>query len=87
MRVYKEIIEGKKIEEVRRKVVDEKAEWVLINGIAGEMQEKANEGYFINKSERNLIYCPGGEFWDRNVQRKTGISVIPIKIHVKLQKP
>lgn len=48
--VYKEVIEGIEIEEVRRKVVDEKAERAAIDGTALEMRQKAVEGYFCQKS-------------------------------------
>lgn len=68
--MYKDAIEGIKIEEVRREVVDEKAESEPIDGTTVEMQEKAKEGYFVRDPERNLVYCPGGEILRQKCVKK-----------------
>ena len=70
--VYKEVIQDIKVEEVRRKVVDEKEGCTSIYGSAEEMQEKAREGYFVRDPERNLVYCPAGEILRQKCIKKNG---------------
>lgn len=69
---YKEVIQDIKVEEVHRKVVDEKAEVTSIYGTPEEMQEKAKEGYFVRDPERNLVYCPTGEMLRQKCVKKNG---------------
>lgn len=69
---YKEVIQDIKIEEVRRKVVDEKAGDTSGCGTPEEMQEKAKEGYFVRAPERNLVYCPAGEILRQKCIKKKG---------------
>lgn len=51
--VYQDVLEVIKIEEVRRKVVNEKVESEAIDGTESEMQEKEKEGYFVRDLERD----------------------------------
>ena len=69
---YKEVIQDIKVEEVHRKVVDEKVEVTSIYGTPEEMQEKAKEGYFVRDPERNLVYCPAGEILRQKCVKKNG---------------
>lgn len=70
---YKDIIVEMKVEEVRRKVKDEPGEKVeSIYGTPEEMQERAQEGYFVRDPERNLVYCPAGEILRQKCIKKNG---------------
>ena len=69
---YKEVIKDIRVEEVRRKIVDEKAGSTCIYGTPEEMQEKAREGYFVRDPERNLVYCPAGEILRQKSIKKNG---------------
>lgn len=69
---YKEVIQDIKVEEVHRKVVDEKAEVTSIYGTPEEMQKKAKEGYFVRDPERNFVYCPAGEILRQKCIKKNG---------------
>ena len=69
---YKDVIQDMKVEEVRRKVVDEKEPCISIYGSEAEMQEKAREGYFVRDPERNLVYCPSGEILRQKCIKKNG---------------
>ena len=57
----KEVIEDMRVEETRRKVVDERKITASVYGTQEEMLEKAKEGYFAREPERNQVYCPAGE--------------------------
>ena len=69
---YAEVIQEMKVETVRRKVEDEKEENSRVYGSPEEMQEKAQEGYFVRDPERNLVYCPGGEILRQKSIKKNG---------------
>lgn len=72
---YAEVIQEMKVETVRRKVEDEKEENrenSRVYGSPEEMQEKAQEGYFVREPERNLVYCPGGEILRQKSIKKNG---------------
>ena len=69
---YAEVIQEMKVETVRRKVEDEKEENSRVYGSPEEMQEKAQEGYFVRDPERNLLYCPGGEILRQKSIKKNG---------------
>lgn len=69
---YKEVIEDIRVEEVRRKVVDEKEEIPSVKGTAEERMEKAKEGYFVRDLEQNLVYCPAGEILRQKCIKKNG---------------
>lgn len=69
---YKKVIQDIKVEEVRRKVVDEKVEGTSIYGTTEEMQEKAKEGYFVRDPERDLVYCPAGKMLRQKCIKKNG---------------
>ena len=70
--VYAEVIQGMKVETVRRKVVDKNRENSNVYGSPEEMQEKAKEGYFVRDPERNLVYCPAGEILRQKSIKKNG---------------
>ena len=73
--VYKDVISEMRVEEVRRKVVDEageKAEVCSAYGTPEEMQKRAKEGYFVRDPERNLVYCPAGEILRQKCIKKNG---------------
>lgn len=69
---YKEVIDDIRVEEVRRKVVDEKEEIPFVKGTMEEMVERAKEGYFVRDPERNLVYCPAGEILRQKCIKKNG---------------
>lgn len=69
---YKDVIQDMRVETVRRKVVDEKAERTSVYGTPEEMQEKAETGYFVRDPERNLVYCPAGEILRQKCIKKNG---------------
>lgn len=72
---YAEVIQEMKVETVRRKVEDEKEENrenSRVYGSPEEMQEKAQEGYFVRDPERNLVYCPVGEILRQKSIKKNG---------------
>lgn len=72
---YAEVIQEMKVETVRRKVEDEKEENrenSRVYGSPEEMQEKAQEGYFVRDPERNLVYCPGGDILRQKSIKKNG---------------
>ena len=72
---YAEVIQEMKVETVKRKVEDEKEENrenSRVYGSPEEMQEKAQEGYFVRDPERNLVYCPGGEILRQKSIKKNG---------------
>ena len=71
-KAYAEVIQEMKVETVRRKVEDEKEENSRVYGSPEEMQEKAQEGYFVRDPERNLVYCPGGEILRQKSIKKNG---------------
>ena len=70
--VYAEVIQGMKVETVRRKVVDKNRENSNVYGSPEKMQEKAKEGYFVRDPERNLVYCPAGEILRQKSIKKNG---------------
>lgn len=73
--VYKDVISEMRVEEVRRKVVDEageKSEVCSAYGTPEEMQKRAKEGYFVRDPERNLVYCPAGEILRQKCIKKNG---------------
>lgn len=73
--VYKDVISEMRVEEVRRKVVDEageKAEVCSAYGTPEEMQKRAEDGYFVRDPERNLVYCPAGEILRQKCIKKNG---------------
>lgn len=73
--VYKDVITGIKVVEVRRKVNDDPTEDEKAKSIYGtpeEMLGRAKEGYFIRDPERNLVYCPAGEILRQKCIKKNG---------------
>lgn len=72
---YKEVISEMQVEEVRRKVKDEKKNEETPESVYGtpeEMLERAKEGYYIRDPERNLVYCPAGEILRQKCIKKNG---------------
>lgn len=69
---YKEVIEDMRVEETRRKVVDEREITASVYGTQEEMLEKAEEGYFVRDPERNQVYCPAGEILRQKCIKKNG---------------
>lgn len=70
---YEPVIQEIKVETVRRKEPDEKAEKSSsIYGSQEEMLGKAKEGYFVRDPERNLVYCPAGEILRQKCIKKNG---------------
>ncbi len=69
---YAEVIQDVKVETVRRKVMDEKAEHRSVYRSPEEMLAKAKEGYFVRDPERNLVYCPNGEILRQKSIKKNG---------------
>ena len=56
------------VEEVRRKVKDEKED----EETPEEMLERTKEGYYVRNPERNLVYCPAGEILRQKCIKKNG---------------
>lgn len=71
---YEGLITDMKVEEVRRAKKDEAEEEIpkSIYGTAEEMQERAEEGYFVRDPERNIVYCPAGEILRQKCIKKNG---------------
>lgn len=72
---YKEVISDMRVEEVRRKVKDEKETGEKTESVYGtpeEMLERAKEGYYVRDPERNLVYCPAGEILRQKCIKKNG---------------
>ena len=72
---YKEVIQDIKVEEVHRKVVDEKAEVTSIYGTPEEMQKKAKEGYFVRASIWDYKTCNGSHLFPAERNTKSGWGV------------
>lgn len=70
---YKDIITDIKVEEVTRKVQDEKEEIPKsLYGTVEEMKTRASEGYFVRDPEANIVYCPAGETLRQKSIKKDG---------------
>lgn len=72
---YKEVLSDMRVEEVRRKVKDEKETGEKTEskyGTPEEMLQRAKEGYYVRDPERNLVYCPAGEILRQKCIKKNG---------------
>lgn len=72
---YKDVISGIEVKEVRSKVKDDPEEDKTAGAVYGtqeEMTARAEEGYFVRDSERNLVYCPKGEVLRQKCIKKNG---------------
>ena len=58
---YSGILTDMRIVEVKEHVADV-ADSAVLKMTPEQMQTKALEGYFVRDAERNLVYCPQGEF-------------------------
>lgn len=71
---YKDSIEDIEVVEVRRKPdeAEKKPDPQEPMRPAGEMKERAKEGYFVRNPEADCVYCPGGATLYRKSIKKNG---------------